>query len=108
MTIIRLYTCNDLRSYLALKFKQQFECNENNFLDTNSTESEFKNHLKCNNRSCLIYEKCNVPDGIRSKDLSYCKTLLPQLAEVAINLLQLLKRLVGDVPVTETYLLFML
>jgi uncharacterized protein YlaI len=42
MTIIRLYICSDLRSYLALKFKQQFECNENNFLDTNSTESKVK------------------------------------------------------------------
>ena len=28
--------------------------------------------MKCNNRACLISEQCNVLDGIRSKDLSYC------------------------------------
>jgi hypothetical protein len=35
---------------------------------------------QCNSRACLTTEKCNVPDGIRSRDLSHCKPPLYQLS----------------------------
>ena len=35
---------------------------------------------QCNSRTCFTTEKCNVPDGIRSRDLSHCKPPLYQLS----------------------------
>jgi hypothetical protein len=38
-------------------------------------------------RACFTYEKCNVPDGIRSRDLSHCKppALPTELKEISTN-----------------------